>query len=74
MPMRPLKESLKASHPLLVSCRLNNCAFYEGVISEEDGTAMCSHPHKKLYMDSGNCPLFHLDWQRKLRELGRDRT
>ncbi|MGC8841358.1 MAG: hypothetical protein ACP5QZ_07900 [Candidatus Sumerlaeaceae bacterium] len=56
-------KTLKRQTPLLVTCRLKDCYFFEGVKDAELGRALCSHPEKERYLGNGSCPLYRFDWQ-----------
>jgi hypothetical protein len=59
-------KSPKRATPILVTCRLSDCLFFEGVKDSELGSALCSHPEKEKYMGNGSCPLYRFDWVQAL--------
>jgi hypothetical protein len=46
-----------------VRCTRTECTFY--LLDPKSRLTFCKHPDKKFY-HSNNCPLFVLDWQKKL--------
>ena len=49
-------------------CKREECLHHR--ISPTDANRyLCAHPHKANYADSGSCPLFKLDWQKKLQQI-----
>ncbi len=51
-----------------VRCKLSECMFYKQVGHGPDNV-YCSHPDRPRYASNSNCPLFRLDWERKMDSL-----
>ena len=58
--------SQKSNNPIRALCKLNDCMFYEAPYPDTTGYCYCSHPEKKYYMKGGRCPLYRMDWQKKI--------
>ncbi len=51
-----------------VRCKLSECMFYKQMGSNPDNV-YCTSPDKPHFLTNNNCPLFRLDWERKMRGL-----
>ncbi|GAB4317082.1 MAG: hypothetical protein Kow0059_09960 [Candidatus Sumerlaeia bacterium] len=58
----------KADRPIIAPCRLSDCLFFEGPIEGRPGYCLCSHPDKQLYLQKPTCPLYRLDWQKRMQK------
>lgn len=47
------------------TCTKSEC-FHHHENPNDSRRFNCAHPHKPNYPDSPDCPLFKLDWQKKL--------
>jgi hypothetical protein len=63
---RNYKNPNKAGKPLLVFCKLAECTYYEARSEANPDNAICSHPNKREHLSAPACPLFRLDWMKKL--------
>lgn len=50
---------------LEVECRLSDCLHFQAD-PERRGFALCQHPDKCNYLAARPCPLYRLDWQKKV--------
>ena len=53
----------------LVRCSMDACIYYIEAQGLGSGMAFCKHPDKSVVRQSGSCPLYRLDWQKKLKNL-----
>ena len=51
-----------------VRCKLSECMFYKQVGSSRDNV-YCTSQDKPHFLSNNNCPLFRLDWERKMSDL-----
>ena len=53
---------------LLVVCELSDCVYYNPY-PKSPQKCLCSHPDKAGY-PSDPCPLYRMDWQKKMKKPG----
>ncbi len=53
----------------VVVCRQRDCLYYTPEPADPR-KCRCTHAEKPFYLNGGHCPLYRLDWQKKLREAG----
>ena len=63
------QDTTKSSRPIVVPCKLADCIFYEGALKRDPTKCHCSHPQKMDYMTESACPLYKLDWQKRMRDI-----
>ena len=59
----------KMSSTIRVFCTQSDCLYYAPEPSNA-AQCQCSHTDKKHHMDAGRCPLYRMDWQKKLKGAG----
>lgn len=61
-------EEQRAKEKVPVICALHDCVYFE-MVDEERRHALCDHPDKKLYLRVEPCPLYRLDWKRRMQQM-----
>jgi len=51
-----------------VECRLTDCIYYVEKPGEP-GVSYCKHPEIAFYKTNHRCPLYRLDWLKKMESL-----
>ncbi|MBX7246136.1 MAG: hypothetical protein K1X53_11610 [Candidatus Sumerlaeaceae bacterium] len=67
---RFVKGPVKSESPMLVNCKLTDCVYHEGSPNGQLDRCLCSHPNKTYYISNTTCPLYSMDWTKKLRKPG----
>jgi hypothetical protein len=64
---RSFKSMNKSDFPVAVVCQQRDCIFYERGVPGNSDLGMCSHPNKRLHAVGSSCPLYSIDWMKKLQ-------
>lgn len=49
-----------------VKCKLKDCVFYRE--HPEKGEVFCAHPEINFHKNNFRCPLYQLDWTKKMQD------
>lgn len=64
----PSEQNEEEAPKLKVACELSDCMYYN-TYQKGSGFALCSHPDKKFHLRQGKCPLYRMDWEKKMEEF-----
>lgn len=53
----------------VVFCDLKDCFYYRPE-PDQPRKCRCAHPDKPRHLDQSVCPLYKMDWQKKLKAQG----
>ncbi|MBN1475997.1 hypothetical protein JXA47_04515 [Candidatus Sumerlaeota bacterium] len=49
-----------------ISCSLRDCCFWE---EDAAGVVFCTHVDKAMHLRVDPCPLYRLDWKRRMEQM-----